>query len=247
VYIPPYIPPAPPVSGDKTTTQVDDSGNVGKTTEKADGTVTAQVDMDKAAAQAAARNNDTVKLPVNQMSASKDAAKAPVVTVNTGIADEVKVEIPVKGVTAGTVVAVVGATVGTTAGAVVGTTVATVVGATVGIIVGASVATVVGATVGVPVGATGGFVVGTAIGLVVGTATGRVVGAAIGSVVGTASGSVVGTTTSSVVVAAVGSTVGVTDGSIEGRFVASVAFSVAVVSGCTVPLRTPFSTLNDLP
>ena len=90
--------------GSAVTTIANADGGASTTTVSASGQVTASVTLPASAAPAASQ---AVALPMPEVPLTSNAAAAPVVTVNTGSAQPVKVEIPVERTTPGTVAVIV--------------------------------------------------------------------------------------------------------------------------------------------
>jgi len=95
------------VDGSSQTTVSTKDGSKSTTSTTASGVTTAQVTVSAAAAAEAAKAEKPVALPMPEVNAAGNPAAAPAVTVNTGAAAPVAVEIPVANMTAGTVAVLV--------------------------------------------------------------------------------------------------------------------------------------------
>ena len=103
-------PPAPSGSSQtvtnpdgSTTTSTTTAEGSGKVTEQPDGSITAEATLSASAVAAAAAKGESVTLPIAEVAAGTDAESAPVITVQTGTAAPVRVEIPVAEVSNSTV------------------------------------------------------------------------------------------------------------------------------------------------
>ena len=96
-------------NGSTVTTIENKDGGASTTTVSASGQVTATVTAPASAVAAAQGGGQAVALPMPEMPLTSNTAAAPVVTVTTGSAQPVKVEIPVERTTPGTVVVIVNA------------------------------------------------------------------------------------------------------------------------------------------
>lgn len=90
-------------AGEITTTVDNKDGTGSVTVTKADGHTSGKVTLTSQSIANAVQNGNTVALPMPAVSATLDRVSAPVVTVNLPDSSTVKVEIPVKDVTMGTV------------------------------------------------------------------------------------------------------------------------------------------------
>ena len=93
--------------GSSVTTVDNKDGSSSKTTVSAEGKTESDVKLPSAVVDNAEKNGEAVELPIPEVTASKDADKAPKVTVDLPAGTAVKVEIPVDNVNAGVVAVLV--------------------------------------------------------------------------------------------------------------------------------------------
>ncbi len=93
--------------GSSVTTVDNKDGSSSKTTVSAEGKTESYVKLPSAVVDNAEKNGEAVELPIPEVTASKDADKAPKVTVDLPAGTAVKVEIPVDNVNAGVVAVLV--------------------------------------------------------------------------------------------------------------------------------------------
>lgn len=93
--------------GSSVTTVDNKDGSSSKTTVSAEGKTESDVKLPSAVVDNAEKNGEAVELPIPEVTASKDADKAPEVTVDLPAGTAVKVEIPVDNVNAGVVAVLV--------------------------------------------------------------------------------------------------------------------------------------------
>ena len=93
--------------GSSVTTVDNKDGSSSKTTVSAEGKTESDVKLPSAVVDNAEKNGEAVELPIPEVTASKDADKAPEVTVDLLAGRSVKVEIPVDNVNAGVVAVLV--------------------------------------------------------------------------------------------------------------------------------------------
>lgn len=93
--------------GSSETTVTNKDGSSSTTTVASNGQVTAEVNVPSAVVSSAENKGEAVALPMPSVSASSSAESAPTVTVNLPSGKDVKVEIPVENVNAGTVAVLV--------------------------------------------------------------------------------------------------------------------------------------------
>lgn len=95
--------------GSSVTTVSRKDGTTAAVATSASGQTEAKVTLSPAAVSEARRSGDAVVLPIQEIEAAQTTANAPAVTVKTDSAELVKVEIPTRNVTPGTVAVMVGA------------------------------------------------------------------------------------------------------------------------------------------